>query len=63
MRLLLGAISAWAVPLVLAGIPLYALSRKVNVYAAFLEFGLEFSDVVTVPEVGQLLDGIGLRQA
>jgi len=33
----LDLLSAWAVPLLLAGIPLYALTRKVNVYAAFLE--------------------------
>ena len=37
MKLLLDTLSAWAVPLLLAGIPLYALTRKVNVYAAFLE--------------------------
>ena len=35
--MVLDTISAWAVPLLLAGIPLYALTRKVNVYAAFLE--------------------------
>jgi spore maturation protein B len=33
----LDALSAWAIPLLLAGIPLYALTRRVNVYAAFLE--------------------------
>jgi spore maturation protein B len=37
VKLVLDTVSAWAVPLLLAGIPLYALTRKVNVYAAFLE--------------------------
>jgi len=37
VKMVLDTISAWAVPLLLAGIPLYALTRKVNVYAAFLE--------------------------
>jgi len=34
-----------------------------DTFAHFFEFGLEFRDVVSVPEVRQLLDGIGLWQA
>jgi hypothetical protein len=46
----------------------WQMNRDVRVsfedtFAHFLEFGLEFSDVASVPEVGQLLDGVGLRQA
>jgi spore maturation protein B len=37
LRGILSLVSALAVPLLVAGIPLYALTRKVNVYAAFLE--------------------------
>ena len=31
------AVSTWAIPLLVAGIPLYALTRKVKVYPAFIE--------------------------
>jgi len=34
---LLDAVSTWAIPLLLAGIPLVALARRVKVYPAFLE--------------------------
>jgi len=37
VKQVLDTLSAWAVPLLVAGIPLYALTRRVNVYAAFLE--------------------------
>jgi len=37
IRGLLEGASAWAVPLLVAGIPLYALTRKVKVYPVFLE--------------------------
>jgi len=33
----IGAVSAWAIPLLLAGIPAYAFARRVDVYAAFVE--------------------------
>ncbi|MFO7156486.1 MAG: nucleoside recognition domain-containing protein [Pseudomonadota bacterium] len=32
-----GAISTWAIPLLLAGIPAYAFARRVDVYGAFVE--------------------------
>jgi spore maturation protein B len=37
LRSALEAISIWAIPVVVAGVPLYALMRKVKVYGAFLE--------------------------
>jgi spore maturation protein B len=37
VKLLVDTLSAWAIPLLVAGIPLYALTRRVNVYAAFLD--------------------------
>jgi spore maturation protein B len=37
LKTVLDTISTWAVPLLLAGIPLYAFVRKVKVYAAFVE--------------------------
>ena len=37
MKPLLDAVSTWAIPLLLAGIPLVALARRVKVYPAFLE--------------------------
>ena len=37
LRAALDAVSTWAIPLLLAGIPLLALSRRVKVYPAFLE--------------------------
>jgi spore maturation protein B len=37
VKALLDAVSTWAIPLLLAGIPLAALARGVKVYPAFLE--------------------------
>jgi len=37
MRAALDAISAWAVPLLLAGVPLLAVARRVKVFPAFVE--------------------------
>jgi spore maturation protein B len=37
LRTALEAISTWAIPVVVAGVPLYALMRKVKVYGAFVE--------------------------
>lgn len=65
MRLLLETLSAWAVPLLLAGIPLYALSRKVDVYAAFLEGargGFE-TGIRIVPPLVAVLVALGMLRA
>jgi spore maturation protein B len=37
IRAVLDAVSTWAIPLLLAGIPLLALARRVKVYPAFVE--------------------------
>jgi spore maturation protein B len=65
MKLLLETLSAWAVPLLLAGIPLYALTRKVNVYAAFLEGargGFE-TGVKVVPPLVAVLVALGMLRS
>ena len=65
MKLLLDTISAWAVPLLVAGIPLYALTRKVNVYAAFLEGakgGFE-TGIRIVPPLVAVLVALGMLRA
>ena len=65
MKLVLDAVSAWAVPLLLAGIPLYALTRRVNVYAAFLEGakgGFE-TGVRIVPPLVAVLVALGMLRS
>lgn len=65
MKLLLDTISTWAVPLLVAGIPLYALTRKVNVYAAFLEGargGFE-TGIRIVPPLTAVLVALGMLRA
>jgi len=37
LRAAVDAVSTWAIPLLLAGIPTYALTRRVKVYPAFVE--------------------------
>ena len=37
LRTVMDAVSTWAIPLLLAGIPLIALARRVKVYPAFVE--------------------------
>jgi spore maturation protein B len=61
----LDALSAWAVPLLLAGIPLYALTRKVKVYPAFLEGarqGFE-TGVRVIPPLVAIMVALGLLRA
>jgi spore maturation protein B len=63
--MVLDTLSAWAVPLLVAGIPLYALTRKVNVYAAFLEGakgGFE-TGVRIVPPLVAVLVALGMLRA
>ena len=65
MRAVLDAISVWAVPLLVAGIPLYAYSRKVNVYAAFLEGAKEGfqTGVRIIPALVAVLVALGMLRA
>lgn len=65
MKAALDLLSAWAVPLLLAGIPLYALTRKVNVYAAFLagaKGGFE-TGVRIVPPLVAVLVALGMLRS
>ena len=65
MKLVLDTLSAWAVPLLLAGIPLYGLARRVNVYAAFLEGargGFE-TGIRIVPPLVAVLVALGMLRA
>ncbi len=65
MKLILDTLSTWAVPLLVAGIPLYALTRKVDVYAAFLEgakAGFE-TGVRIVPPLVAVLVALGMLRA
>ncbi len=65
MKGALDLLSAWAVPLLLAGIPLYALTRKVNVYAAFLtgaRSGFE-TGVRIVPPLVAVLVALGMLRS
>jgi spore maturation protein B len=61
----LEAVSRWAVPLLLAGIPLYALTRKVKVYPAFLEGAKEGFQVAVriIPALVAVLVALGMLRA
>jgi spore maturation protein B len=61
----LDALSAWAIPLLLAGIPLAALARGVKVYPAFVEGakqGFETS-VRIIPPLVAVLVALGMLRA
>jgi spore maturation protein B len=65
VKAVLDLLSAWAVPLLLAGIPLYALARGVNVYAAFLEGargGFE-TGIRIVPPLVAVLVALGMLRS
>ncbi len=65
IRLALEAVSRWAIPLLLAGIPLYALTRKVKVYPAFLEGAKEGFQVAVrvIPPLVAVLVALGMLRA
>jgi spore maturation protein B len=61
----LDALSTWAVPVLLAGIPLYALARKVKVYDAFLagaKQGFE-TGVRIIPPLVAVMVALGMLRA
>jgi spore maturation protein B len=65
LRQALQIVSTWAVPLLLAGIPLFALLRKVNVYTAFLEGarqGFE-TGVRIIPPLVAIVVALGMLKA
>ncbi len=65
MKPLLDLLSAWAIPLLLAGIPLLALARGVKVYPAFVDGarqGLETA-VRILPPLVAILVALGMLRA
>jgi spore maturation protein B len=65
IRAALDTVSTWAIPLLLAGIPLYALTRKVKVYPAFLEGAKEGFQVAVriIPPLVAVLVALGMLRA
>jgi spore maturation protein B len=65
VKAVLDAISTWAIPLLLAGIPLLALARRVKVYPAFVEGAREgFSTSVRIiPPLVAILVALGMLRA
>ncbi len=65
MRSLLDALSTWAIPLVVAGVPLWALTRKVKVYPVFVEgarAGFE-TGVRIIPPLVAIIVALGMLRA
>jgi spore maturation protein B len=65
LRAALDAVSQWAVPLLLAGVPVYALARKVQVYPAFLEGAREGFQVAVriIPPLVAIIVALGMLRA
>ena len=65
LRSALEAISVWAVPLVVAGVPLYALTRKVKVYPVFVEGAKEGFQVAVrvIPPLVAVVVALGMLRA
>jgi len=65
IRAALATLSIWAIPVLLAGIPLYALTRKVKVYPAFLEGAKEGFQVAVriIPPLVAVLVALGMLRA
>ncbi len=65
LRAVLDAISTWALPLLVAGIPLWALARGVKVYPAFVEGAKEGFQVGVriIPPLVAILVALGALRA
>jgi len=65
LRTALQVVSAWTVPVLVAGIPLYALCRKVKVYPAFVEGAKEGFQVAIriIPPVVAVFVALGMLRA
>jgi len=61
----LEVISVWAIPLVVAGVPLYALTRKVKVYPVFVEGAKEGFQVAVrvIPPLVAVVVALGMLRA
>jgi spore maturation protein B len=64
-RAVLEAVSTWAVPLLLAGIPAWALARRVKVYPAFVEGARQgFETAVRfIPPLVAIVVALGMLRA
>ncbi len=65
MKTVLDVVSTWAIPLLLAGIPLYAILKGVKVYPAFLEGakqGFE-TGVKIIPPLVAIVVALGMLRA
>jgi spore maturation protein B len=65
LRAALDAVSTWAIPVLLAGIPVLALARRVKVYPAFVEGAKQgFETAVRViPPLVAILVALGMLRA
>ena len=65
MRAVLDALSTWAIPLLLAGIPAFALARRVKVYPAFVDGARQgFETAVRImPPLVAILVALGMLRA
>jgi spore maturation protein B len=65
LKAALDVISAWALPLLVAGIPAYALTRRVSVYTSFLEGAKEgfATGIRIVPPLVAILVALGMLRA
>jgi len=65
LRSVLEALSIWAIPLVVAGVPLYALTRKVKVYPVFVEGAKEGFQVAVrvIPPLVAVVVALGMLRA
>jgi spore maturation protein B len=65
LRAALDTLSAWAIPVLLAGIPLFALARRVKVYPAFVAGAKEgFETAVRIiPPLVAILVALGMLRA
>ncbi|HQR28901.1 MAG TPA: nucleoside recognition domain-containing protein [Anaeromyxobacteraceae bacterium] len=65
IRQALEALSAWAIPLLVAGIPAWALTRKVKVYPVFVEGAKEGFQVAVriIPALVAVLVALGVLRA
>lgn len=65
IRAALDAVSQWAIPLLLAGIPVFALARRVKVYPAFVEGAKEGFEVAVriIPPLVAILVALGALRA
>ncbi len=65
LRSVLDAVSTWAIPVLLAGIPVVALARRVKVYPAFVEGAKQgFETAVRIiPPLVAILVALGMLRA